>query len=388
VERFARLARCDEMARLAALAALAALACSNPPAAAAPRPATPTAATPAPPRAAPRSIIRAAQPAARCGKLDARLDADATLLGGRLALRIPKAGGSLARAHGIMDAPQPVELEERLMIGGGPSAGRDPGDDALVVLGRETWQLDPDRATAEPGAPIQPGHLDDEAAKFLRAVYAPDLEVTAVAVADPAIRAYAGRPPHPHAEADADAALVLVVLLALPDATLQTVAFYTNPWLAADAGCADLADRVAASLAVGRRALGRAAGSRPLGPVAGGTLTVTVPADHVVVHQPGPDFDRYLVFRLRPLGLFPGKLVIAVDPYPDRDAGADGGASERGRLLGQAVTWRGERKPTGGALVATVPLGRGFVQVTLVATREAKFLDAFRAIAETLTIVK
>jgi hypothetical protein len=366
-----------------------------PPPAASPlqTPAPPAAAT-APPRALParaaaHPLVRDPSAAVRCGKLDGKLAADATLIAGRMKLRVPAGAGSIARAYDVMSSPAPPEEEERLVLGGGQSVGKDPGDEAFVILGAETWQLDPDRATVEADAIVHPGTLDDEAPKFLHAVFAPDLDVEPVAVADPGMRVYAGRPKTVAAQPGADAALVLALLVALPDATLDTVAFYVTPSLASNAGCVGLAERIGASLATGPRPLDRAAGERSLGRVATGALSIRAPADYVVVHQPGPDFDTYKLFYLRALSLYPGTITISVDRYADGNAGADGSAREPGTLLGKPVEWRGTRTARGGVLIATRQLGDGVaVQVALQATRESKVLDEFRRVAETIAVKK
>ncbi|HUJ57640.1 MAG TPA: hypothetical protein VLX92_04095 [Kofleriaceae bacterium] len=327
---------------------------------------------PAAPHAAPVAQLH-------CGKLAFALDRDATLLAGRLAYRGSSAARSEPRAFGIMDAPKPPEQEERAMIGGGASAGAEPGDDAFVIFAEETWQLDPDRAKAEPDAVVHPGSLADEAPRFLRAIYGDEVEVAPIALGDPAIRAFAARPMFAHVEDGADHALVLGLLLALPDATLQTVSFDITPGLVPDAAsCTTAAEQIAATLRPGPRRLVRAAGTRTLL----APFTVTVPEDYVVVHQPGPDFDRYELHPLRPLSLYPGSLTIAFDSSPDRTT--EGPASEPGTLLGKPVTWTGERSDRGGMLVATQPDGASFVQVVVVATRQAKYLDQFRKVAETL----
>jgi hypothetical protein len=298
------------------------------------------------------------------------------------------------RAYNIMSAPTPPEEESRIMIGGGASAGTAPGDAAFVILAQETWQLDTDRARAEPDAPVQPGPLDEEARKFLQATTGNDsLVVTRARVADAAVRVYAGRPPAVKAHDGADAALVLALLVVLPDATLQSIGFYVSPELASQPGCAHFADRIADTLTIGPRKLERAGGVRSLHPVsATQALAITVPEDYVAVHQPGPDFDTYKLFRLRPLSLYPGSITVSVDAYADRDVPPDT-APEKGTLLGRPVTWHARRSPRGGAMVATQPLASGksadrrLVQVTIVATRQAKFLDEFRRVAESLALV-
>jgi len=340
------------------------------------------------------SIVRDPAASTACGKLATTLASDAPLLADRLRIRVP-AGVNLApRAYNIMSSPTPPEEESRVMLGGGASAGTAPGDSAFVILAQETWQLDTDRARAEADAPVQPGPLDEEARKFLHATTGDDsLDVARVRVADAAVRIYAGRPSVVKARDGADAALVLALLVALPDATLQRISFYVSPELAGQPGCTRFADRIADTLAIGPRKLERAGGVRSLHPVSPTqALAITLPEDYVAVHQPGPDFDTYKLLRLRPLSLYPGSITVSVDAHPDRDV-PPGTVPEKGTLLGRPVTWHAQRSPRGGVMVATQPLAAGkssdrrFVQVTIIATRQAKFLDEFRRVAESLALV-
>ena len=299
----------------------------------------------------------------------------------------PRRDRAADRARAVAGA-----VVRRVLIGGGASAGKQPGDDALVVLADEIWQLDPDRVPVEADAPVKPGPLDREAPLFLRAATRDEtLEVERVRLGDDALRAYAGRPREVKVAAGADAALVLELLLVLPDATIETVGFWVTPGLAREPGCVHFAERIAATLALGPRKLERG-GVRVLQDVsARQALAITLPADYVVVHQPGPDVEVYKVFRLRPLGLFPGLLTIALDPHPNREVPSDT-TQEPGTLLGRPVTWYARRGAQGGKMLATQPLAPDssdprFVQVSILATRQLTFLDEFRRVAESLALV-
>jgi hypothetical protein len=346
------------------------------------------------PDAKARPIVRAPSATPVCGKLAAPLAADVALLAGRLTLRVPAAAGPRARAYDLMSSPSPPDQETRVMVGGGASAGTQPGDEALAILAGETWQLDPDRVPAEAGAPARPGRLDDAAQPYLRVVTRDaELDVERARIADGALRVYAGRPRKVRVAEGADAALVLEVLVVLPDATLATVGFWVSPSLAGEPGCTDLAERIAATLSLGPRKLERG-GIRVLRDASPDqALAVTLPEDYVVVHQPGPDLDVYKLFRLRPLGLFPGSISIAIEASPRREVPPDT-TEEPGTLLGRPVTWYTRRGPRGGKMIATQPLAPGpspdprFVQVSIIATREAVFLDEFRRVAESLALVK
>lgn len=362
-----------------------------------------------PPRAPAKPLVRDATAAAACGALPADLSKATPLLGDRLLVKLAPGAQVGARPWGVMGAPTANEQETRVMLGGGASAGKAPGDEAFVVLARETWQLDPDRVSADRAAGL--GSLDEEAAKFLRATYADaagpaGVDVEPVALGDPRVRAYAARPTSPAPRPGADAALVLALLVAHPDATLQSVGFYVTPGLAraSAAGCVAFAERVGATLAVGSRALELGAGRRALSPVSPTeAVGLTLPADWVVVHDRGPDFDTWRAIPMRPLGRFAGQVVVSIDPYPDRSVPPEATLAEPGTLLGKAVTWRGKRDASGGFFTVTTPLASGprlvpvgggaaiahddtrYAQV-VVAARDPKQLDEFRKVAETLAV--
>jgi hypothetical protein len=356
--------------------------------------ATPTPAPPAPARQAHagKPLVRGdASAAVKCGKLAGPLAASLPVLAERMRLNAPAGALSSPRPWNAMSAPESDSVETRIMVGGGKSAGRGR-DEALAIVVKELWQLDPDLSKAEPGATFQPKSFAEEAPKFLAAVFG-DSEIEAVAVADPTIYAYAARPKKVELKEGADSALVLAMLLSSPDGTLQTATFHVSPALVKQAaGCTTLAEQIGASLSLGPRQLDRKAGTRELAGVgAAHRLTVDVPEDHIIIHQRAEDFDRHQIYKLRPLGLFPGDLLISIDAHPDRTMPPEALSSQPGLLLGVPVTWQGMRAPTGGYFAVTLPLpdvpGR-FLQVVVRATREDKYLDEFRKVAETLKLEK
>lgn len=334
-----------------------------------------------------KPIVRSSD-AKKCGKLAGKLTAK-PLLADRLRISVPPRAKVEPRPWNIMDAPEADLDETRVMIGGEKSGGLGR-EEAMVVLATETWQLDPDVAKAEPGAIVQPGTFAEEAPKYLNAVFG-ESEVEAVAVADPSLHVYAARPRSVQLAGN-DSAVVLALLISYPDATLQTVSFHISPVLLPQAaGCTDLAERIAATLVTGPRKMQRAAGVRELaGAGANRRLTIAVPDDYVVVHQPAEDFDRHIIHKLRPLSLYPGHIVVSIDSHPSDELDPDATDSVPGTLLGQPITWRGQRSPRS-FLVVTHPTPDGprdYLQVLLLATREAKYLDEFRKVAETLKLTK
>lgn len=394
-------------AGLVAACALGAMACKSPPPSPAPSSAgsntgsaatgtPPVAPVDAPPVAPPavraahagKPLVREDKPA-KCGKLAGRLIVSLPVLAERMRLNAPIGAISSPRPWNAMSAPESDASETRVMVGGGASGGRGR-EEALAIVVKELWQLDPDLAKAEPGAVWQPKSFAEEAPKFLAAVFG-DVDVEAVSVADDKIHAYAARPKKVELKEGADSALVLAMLLSLPDGTLQTATFHVSPVLVKQsAGCTTLAEQIGASLSLGARQLDLKAGPRELAGVgAGHRLTVELPADHVVIHQRAEDFDRHQIYKLRPLGLYPGDLLIAIDAHPDRTLPPEALSSQPGLLLGIPVTWQGQRTPNGGYFAVTTPLPdvpRRSLQIVVRATREEKYLDEFRKVAETLKL--
>jgi hypothetical protein len=323
----------------------------------------------------------------RCGKLAKGGAGDAVdLLGGRLRVRAP-AG---ARPILAPDGP-PVEEESRLVA--------ETPKIALAIVAKETFQLDPDLYEAEPDAPVRPGPLDVEAAKFLKASFANEegLEVAPVEIGTGAtrMRAYAARPPEPNAPPGKDTALVLALLVAQDDGTLESVAFYVRGETVRNAtgpdlvGCQRLAERIASSLEPGARKLERAAGRRHVADLsAGEELAVTVPPDYVAV----PSSKGARLMKLRPLSLYAGSISVVVAPgAPAPKIPDDADARAPGKLFGRSVEWRGKTTARGGFLFAAEPLEgaeKKTAEILVKATRHGKALDEMRTIAETLAVVK
>jgi hypothetical protein len=286
------------------------------------------------------------------------------LLDGRLTIAAFRGTEAPPREYNVMSAPTANAQETRTIVAA--------GDDRFVVLARELLML-------EPG----PGKLEAQAKAFYDRIYAERVP-GGLAVAPfelRALRAVAGTPAT--VTAFGDAALVLSLLVAQPDGSLQELGFYVSPHLAAEAGCADTARQLATTLRPGPRKLDRAAGQRTLD--AGSVqLRLTLPADYVVIEQPGPDFTVFHLHKLVPLGESSGQLLLYIGGHPQPpDAGT---TKVKGQLLGSRVEWTGETSANGGSLEAQVPLGDGLVAHAIVASgRDRAFLDELRSVAETLT---
>ena len=327
----------------------------------------------------------------KCGKIGRALEDPSSrvdLLGGRFTIAMP-AGAR------VVPTPDAGETETRLVVETGdatpPRRGEPSRVEAIAVAARETFQLDPDMYEAEAGAPLSPAKLDVEAAKFLKATFrdVDAMEVEPIEI--DGMRAYAARPKEPNAPPGKDTALVLALLVAHPDGMLEQLAFHVrgefvrNATGSALVGCTRVAEKIAASIAKGSRSVDRTPGARVLTELStNAKLTVRVPADYVVV--PVPSGAR--IYKLRPLGLFAGSITVALtngasEPLKDADATA------AGKLLGRDTTWRGRTSPNGGFFFAAAPLeDKRLAEVLVKATRQAKVLDEFRGVAETLAIVK
>lgn len=216
---------------------------------------------------------------------------------------------------------------------------------------------------------------------------AADARVEEVSVGDSQIRAFALYPKAAQTKEGADSALLMALVLALPDATLVTGAFYVTPGLVKDAGCTRFVEAWASSLRVGTRALERAAGPRTVA-FGGVKVVLDVPADHVLVRKDGGDFMHGMLKPLRRLGRYPGDLNIIVDGHPNPEL-PEGAVPVAGTLFGKKMQWQMTSRDNGGIFTATQEVRNG-VSVQLVgrATLEKAQLDAFRALAEKARLEK
>lgn len=345
-------------------------------------------------RAPAKALVLGKASSVKCGELAKAAPNGPTseLLSGRLLVRAPD-GANVPDP--LPDGPS-LEEESRIIVE--PASKERKDTIALAIVARETFQLDPDLYASEPDAPA-PIALDEEAPKFLRAVYPndPPLEVTPVAIGSgkATMRAYAARPRRPSAPPGKDTALVLALLVAQEDGALESIGFYVRGEAVRRAtgtglvGCTRLAERIAATLTPGPRKLERAGGTRELTAIPPvGELTMTVPDDYVVVRVA----RGARLYKLRPLSLYPGSISVLVVDDGDKEIPKSGGVTVRGELFGRPTTWRGETTSKGGFLFAAAPLdvadGPKTVEVLVKATRQATMLDEFRGVAETLSLVK
>jgi len=346
-------------------------------------------------RAPAKRLVNGKASSVKCGKLGkAPSDGPTTeLLAGRLLVRAPEGANVPAP---LPDAPS-LEEESRIIVE--PRAKAEKDKLSLAIVARETFQLDPDMYEAEPDAPAKPGTLDVEAPKFLKATFPSEepLEVAPVEIGTgpTKLRAYAARPRQPNAPPGKDTALVLALLVAQDDGTLESIGFYVRGETVRNAtgddlvGCTRLAERISSTLVPGPRKLERSAGPRKLADVPPrGELAVTVPADYVAIPLAG----GARLYKLRPISLYPGSISVLVAESSEKKVPEGADATAPGKLLGRPTEWRGKTSAKGGFFFAAEPLdpneGTKTAEVLVKATRQAKTLDEFRAVAETLELVK
>jgi hypothetical protein len=349
-------------------------------------------------RAAPQPLVRAPSGSIGCGTLGTLplASAPSALLGGLLTVRAPEGASASPLSIDVMNAPMSYQDEMGL------TASIDNG--LLFIRAIERYQLDPDAEKAEPDAIVQPGPLDEEAPKLLKAIYeakSGTLDIEPVSVGPKKLRGYAGRPRKFERSPDGDAALVLALGVVMPDAALETVAFYAAPrGDSADAGCTRLAERMADTLDLGPRRMERGAGMRRLDAAsATEDFAINVPDNYVVTEQRGPDHVIYHVHKMRPIGLYPGEMELYFGSYPhpppmfhESKGQMEVEVNVEGLLLGKPIVWRGIISDRGGRLRAVEPVReisgeKLYVQISARATRQVRFLEEFRTVAETLTKV-
>jgi hypothetical protein len=263
--------------------------------------------------------------------------------------------------------PQPL-LADRLRVRS--IAGAENNPVPWDVMGAPDATEDRSRVyveTGEHGLAIVATEMYQRAGKDFVAQAAAELaaeggEVVRVDTSDPGLVLVA-RLPTDTPKIVGDSAFLLSGWLAHEDGTVQMIEIATFPHeVTSVPGCRNFALSIAASLAPGERKLETSAGPRTLD-LFGTKFVATVPENWVVATQPGPDF---VVVRLRELAEFPlpaPELGIALTDHPPPLSNENVSASQRGRLLGKAVTWHlGEVKSATGKTVlfaqARAKLGR------------------------------
>ena len=315
------------------------------------------------------TVSAAAAGAGALGKLQPAVT-PVDLLAGRLRVRVPAGARNEARGHSIMAAPESAQQETRLVL--------DAGRERLVMMTYELFAT----AGNDLAAAVRRDLADGPAPQAVEALALPGLRAVTVV---PAVL-----------DLKREAILILGVYVALPDATVQSLAFFVNPSGAADLpGATALARRIAATLTAGPARLASLAGPRLLSD----GLSLTVPAGYIATNQEGPDFVVHHLRKLSPLGQPAARLGLYVGGHPSyqhRQVDEPPAALKQtpGKLLGRDIEWhswtRGRDPVQARTMEAILPLsGSGvdpglLLHVFLTAATDAELAD-LRQIAESLT---
>ena len=292
------------------------------------------------------------------------------LLAGRLLIRLPQGTRIEARRRSIMSAPEPTQEETRAVL--------EAGAEKLVLMAYELFALRGDKLEASVEQALKQYWPGQGKGMTLKPLALRSPETVAV---------------RPAKLMGADAVLVLGVYTALPDRTVQLLNFYVNPEAAKDeAGCRALVDKIAGTLAPGKRTLASKAGERKLAGV-GPALRVTVPAGFIATTQPGPDFVVHRLRKLAPLGGSSSSIGIYVGGHPAYQHRQQSIPDKNVRqtsamLLGQKVSWHEwtrPRKDSTSALTAEVILppaaGGGAMHIFITAEGAAQVGELKKVVA-------
>lgn len=245
------------------------------------------------------AAVATALPESSCGELSSlpMSETPSDMLAGRFTLTLPTTASHASVPNNIMAAPTPEVTSSLYFV--------EQGGDRLGVVVNETFQL----AGAD---------LEAEARRYL-ADLPPEgapWNVAPLVVADPSVRAVAYWPANLMVRGDADV-WALGVLYAMPDGDVAHVSFRLDATTAGHGlGCTGYAAKLAASARAGGRALNRAAHEELVQVGGARKIRVPVPADTVLLPQPGPDFDVFYLIPLVPLDQPSPSLGVYVGAWP------------------------------------------------------------------------
>lgn len=347
----------------------------------------------------------------KCGKISAIELTEAGLLDGRLALMAPKGmADAPSAAPAGESAPSPSE-QTRLEIA--------VEGEKLVVVAEELFQLDPERAELEKDALVKAKSFADDGKAYLESVYASAgaLDVGPLTMTHAELHAMSATPKEAKVADGADSALVYATLVSMPDATVQRVSFHVSKGLAAEASCSKYAAYLAKTMTAGARKLERDGGAQSFEAL-GQKVSVDVPKGYAVVKRAAEGGESWRLVKVRTLGNYQGSFELSIDTRSDAAAAKKGRDTLKRKMLGKKIDFHGERTAKGGWLVATAPLGvlpegaaaaddaakakgkgkgkparaekkaKGkpvYLDVTLKAARDGKYLDELLKIAESVS---
>lgn len=275
-----------------------------------------------PPAEVPRvAAVAAPLPASDCGALSglALAEERSSFLSDRFRLTLPLAATHASVPNDIMAASVPEDTSSLYFI--------EQGEDRLGVVANETFQV-----VGEDFEAVVRRYLSD-----LPPDGAP-WNIAPLPLADASMSAVAYWPSSLVVSGDSDV-WALGVLYAMPDGGVAHVSFRLDtPTAAHGSGCTGFAAKLAASAGAGDRALNRAEHDETVAVSAHRSLTMHVPADVIVLPQPGPDFQVIYLIPLVPLDQPSPSLGVYIGAYP-QDLEQPNLPDVPGRLLGEAGAW-------------------------------------------------
>ncbi|MEM9194126.1 MAG: hypothetical protein AAGF12_33435 [Myxococcota bacterium] len=249
----------------------------------------------------------------QCGRVGRRpLDAEVSLLDGRLHMR-PVQGAILEpRPWNIMGAPEPMAAETRIYL--------EAGDEKVVVMTYELFAL--------AGIDFVEQVRADAARSF------PNTRLEQVAAIGAGLEALQVVPQQ--LDTSRDAVFTYGLYVVSPDRTVQVMAFYVSPSAATEGECTALAMRSARTLRAGDRTLEFQGQTWSLVSGASGPLSLRLPEGYTVYTQEGPDFWVHRIRRVVAFGdTGPGGFIY----FGGHPSAIRAGDQFEGRLLGDATTW-------------------------------------------------
>jgi len=314
-----------------------------------------------------------ALPEAACGELDGLPGGaePSIFLADRLRLTLPEGAAKADLPHDVMAADVSDQSGTLYFL--------EAGEDRMGVVANETFQLADADFLAQ--ARTYLADLPAEGAPW---------NVAALPTADSGVRAVVYWPHQLVVEGDADV-WALGALYALPDGGVAHLSFRLDtPTAARGLGCTGYAAKIAASAVHGDRVLTRAPRTELLD-AAEATLKLDLPADMVLLPQPGPDFQVYYLVPLVPLGSSAPSVGIYIGGNP-QELEPSNLPDVKGRLLGKKGAWsQSELVASDGSRTlrlerrVQVKTRRGqpplYVHVFMAADNQGD-LDRLRAIAE------
>lgn len=256
-----------------------------------------------------------------CGALSALPDGDepSPVLADRLRIQLPAGTARSELPNNLMAAAVADQSGSLLFI--------EEGSDRMGVVANETFQLAGSDFLA-----VSRNYLSDlppEGAPW---------NVALLPQREGGVQTVVYWPHELIVQGDADV-WALGALYALPDGGVAHVSFRLDtPTASHGPGCTGFALKLAASATPGARQLVRAPHTEDLVATPTHTLHVSLPADMIVLPQPGPDFQVYYVIPLTPLGGASPSLGIYVGAYP-QELEPGNQPDVKGKLLGKKGVW-------------------------------------------------